>query len=165
MRSAAGAVEQIENEIEMGMRRRTWTGMVSLIVLRYVCRKMNIKSKAGKFIRTEIRTRERERGRHNGTHSSGQRTEIHLPFTVFRFSFSSLLFTIKQNQFATKDTALEEESFLWPKGARICTLFKFFVWAVEEFLLSVAVLRISSRKTLLPRALDSSSNYLCAGNS
>lgn len=77
---------------------------------------------------------ERERGRHNSTHSNGQRVEIHLQFTTSHFSFSSLLFTIKQHQFATKDTALEEESFYDPK--------------VPEFLLSssalFALLRSSS---------------------
>lgn len=147
------------------MRRRTWAGMVLLIVLRYVERWMNIKSKAGIFIRTEIEMNERIRERAtDGTHSNGQRTEIHLPFSVFCFSFSFLEFTIKQNQFATKDTTLEEESFLWRKGARISfsssSLFELLRSSFSQWQCS----GISSRKTLLPRALDSSSNYLCAGN-
>lgn len=39
----------------------------------------------------------------------------HKFISISHFSFFSLLFTIKQNQFATKDTALEEESFYDPK--------------------------------------------------
>lgn len=36
-------------------------------------------------------------------------------FTIYSLWFSQFtVFTIKQNRFVTKDTALEAESFLWP---------------------------------------------------